>query len=206
MRFWGWVVGLLGFALLSARRDAGDPESPLKGMEAQLGVTGKPIQPGSPTPADPALPSDLGAVSRIMVHHTAGSPMAHAADVDAYHRGKASNPKAAIAYHYLVRADGSIERGRDLRWWGDHAGDTDNRRSVAVALTGNFENNAPPAAQERAAARLVAALASQFDLGPDDVVGHGEGPGYTTQCPGARWNLDLFRDLVTAEGPTALWA
>ena len=88
--------------------------------------------------------------SRIILHHTAGG------DVSAHtiHDWHERRRLGGIAYHYLVRADGTIERGRPEHMRGTHAGIA-NASSIGIALTGNFETAPPTAAQLVALTRLL---------------------------------------------------
>ena len=89
--------------------------------------------------------------TRIVLHHTAG------ADVSAHTVHDWHLPRKGfygIGYHYLVRADGGIERGRPEHVRGVHASRA-NADSIAIALTGNFETRPPTAAQLVALTRLI---------------------------------------------------
>ena len=59
-----------------------------------------------------------------------------------------------IGYHYLIRADGGIERGRPEHVRGVHASRA-NANSIGIALTGNLETAPPTAAQLVALTRLI---------------------------------------------------
>jgi len=172
---------------------------PFASLEARLGVTGQSFKPGPPTEADTATPMDIKKVDRVIVHHTAGNRNASAAAIDRYHRlpvsaSKKSKPKSAIAYHYLIKYDGTIERGRSTHWFGDHAGQRDNLRSIAVVFAGNFMNYPPSEAQIASGAKLIAGIKSQ--LGISRVQGHGEPEGYKTLCPGKNMNMDALRRRI----------
>ena len=89
--------------------------------------------------------------TRIILHHTAGG------DVSAHTIHDWHLPKkgwGGIGYHYLIRADGGIERGRPEHVRGVHASRA-NADSIAIALTGNFEIRPPTSPQLAALVRLV---------------------------------------------------
>ena len=89
--------------------------------------------------------------SRIILHHTAGG------DVSAHtiHDWHAAKPRwGGIGYHYLIRADGTAERGRPEHVRGVHASRA-NADSIAIALTGNFETRPPTSAQLSALVWLI---------------------------------------------------
>ncbi len=100
----------------------------------------------------------------IVVHHTAGNPKARLWDL--VKRGSVWPP-----YDFLVREDGTVEKGRPLWVWGAHVRPdrpgwehVNNRTSIGVALAGNFEDSPPPEAQFEAAASLVGQLAYKYKV------------------------------------------
>ena len=89
--------------------------------------------------------------SRIILHHTAGG------DVSAHTIHDWHLPKkgwGGIGYHYLIRADGGIERGRPEHVRGVHASRA-NADSIAIAIPGNFEKTLPTSAQMASLVRLI---------------------------------------------------
>lgn len=89
--------------------------------------------------------------TRIVLHHTAG------ADVSAHTVHDWHLPRKGfygIGYHYLVRADGGIERGRPEHVRGIHAPRA-NADSIAIVLTGNFETRPPTSPQLAALVTLI---------------------------------------------------
>ena len=96
--------------------------------------------------------------TRIILHHTAGG------DVSAHTIHDWHLPKkgwGGIGYHYLIRADGGIERGRPEHVRGVHASRA-NADSIAIALTGNFETRPPTAPQLAALTRLVRDIRTRY--------------------------------------------
>ena len=83
------------------------------------------------------------ATELIVLHHTGGAAGEDpsAAEIDAIHRGQRW---LGVGYHYLIRKDGAIERGRPAPVVGAHAAGM-NARSVGVALCGNFCEEEPTA-------------------------------------------------------------
>jgi len=123
----------------------------------------------------------------IILHHSAGQGSAEA--IHAYHRD--SRGWAGIAYHYYIRMDGSVWRGRPEDWNGGHSSGY-NSISVGVCFEGNFEEHDMPAEQLQSGKELIAQLRKTY---PDaDMVRHGE--LNATACPGRYFPFD---ELVSDE-------
>ncbi len=80
---------------------------------------------------------------RIIIHHSA-SPDVSARVIHGWHLAKGWS---GIGYHYVIRADGTVEAGRPLDKIGAHAGAEVNCDSIGVCLTGNFMDHQPTGAQ-----------------------------------------------------------
>ncbi|ADL07252.1 peptidoglycan recognition protein family protein [Thermosediminibacter oceani] len=104
----------------------------------------------------------------------------------------------SIGYHYLIRADGSVEKGRPDFAPGAHCTASGmNMRSIGIALTGNFSSRdnpsgkkghpEPTAAQLKALKKLVSFLMDVYSIPPSGVLGHSKVPGARTECPGDRF-------------------
>jgi N-acetylmuramoyl-L-alanine amidase len=92
---------------------------------------------------------------------------------------------AGIGYHYLIRTDGSIERGRP-RWALGAHDEGENADSIGICVA---YQEAPSAAALDSLVDLLAELADIYGLFPDDpgtVDGHrdNEPPETPTECPG----------------------
>ena len=92
------------------------------------------------------------ATKYIVLHHRAGN-----GTVESIHAEHIARGWAGIGYHFYVRRDGSIYRGRPLGTWGAHC-EKCNSTAVAVCFEGNFETEQMPAAQIRAGRELVSYL------------------------------------------------
>lgn len=117
----------------------------------------------------------------IVIHHVGNTDEdISAAEIHEMHLG---NGWSGIGYHYVIRKNGSIERGRPLDMIGAHAYQF-NDTSVGINLVGNFEISKPTEFQLTSAAKLIAVLCNFYGLHPDDqtVVGHRD--LMTTDCPG----------------------
>ncbi|MBR1396673.1 MAG: N-acetylmuramoyl-L-alanine amidase [Selenomonadaceae bacterium] len=131
----------------------------------------------------------------IVIHHTVYPGDEHsdvdttATDIHELHQKK--NKWAGIGYHYLIRKDGMIERGRLPDMVGAHALHH-NLNSVGICLAGNFEIGKPTKAQMRSVKELTAWLCRKYDLDPykeGTIVGHRD--LNDTKCPGE----NLYRRL-----------
>lgn len=161
----------------------------------------------------------------IIIHHTAGFDVS-ALTINKYHarRGfkvKISSPKSvvkkyiqrgfpryhggviiSIGYHYLIRANGLIEKGRPDFVTGAHCrANKMNFSSIGIALTGNFDSKdnpdgkkghkIPTSAQLKTLKRLLADLMKIYSISKDRILLHREVIGAATLCPGDRCNLTI---------------
>ena len=94
-----------------------------------------------------------------------------------------ANGWAGIGYHYVIRKDGTIERGRPLATVGAHA-EGQNYHTVGINVTGNFEKEIPTPAQIHSLEGLVAWICKTYSIvpGPSTIVGHRD--VNSTDCPG----------------------
>ena len=115
----------------------------------------------------------------IIIHHTASTKDDSAADIHAYHKN--SLGWAGIGYHYLIRKDGIIERGRPEDCIGAHCYGW-NDLSIGIALCGNFETEEPTAAQISSLLELAAYLKDKYNLADAYIFGHRDKDA--TACPG----------------------
>lgn len=87
----------------------------------------------------------------LVLHHSA-SPDVPAAEIHGWHLAKGW---AGIGYHFVIRKDGSIERGRPLEAIGAHAGPDVNGDSIGICLCGDFMQQLPDAAQIKSLLQLI---------------------------------------------------
>jgi len=161
----------------------------------------------------------------IVIHHTAGFDVS-ALTIDGYHAKqgfgiKISTPKplvdeyirrgfrqvsggviVSIGYHYLIRADGTVEKGRPDFIQGAHCtADQMNFRSIGVALTGNFDSKdnprgqkghmKPTPAQKTSLKELIFYLMGIYQIPKEHVLGHKNVKHAATRCPGDRFELNI---------------
>lgn len=141
---------------------------------------------------------------QIIIHHT-GNPTDDDLSAEDIHEAHKNQGWAGIGYHYVIRKDGTIEAGRPDATIGAHVYG-ENRDTIGIHLSGNFNEADPTDAQIEAAARLIAWLTEEYDLdivtGEDDpkdvIVGHRDLAA--TACPGD----NLYNQLDTIRGK-AIW-
>ncbi len=127
----------------------------------------------------------------LIIHHIGNTNRdVSAAEVHQWHL---HNGWAGIGYHYLIRKNGMIERGRPRDTIGAHCYG-ENRHTIGINIVGNFETNIPTNAQMEAAARLVARLCQLYRLRPGEhtILGHRD--FNDTLCPG-QYLYDLLPEL-----------
>ena len=75
--------------------------------------------------------------NRIVIHHTGSGEDtdSSAAQIHGWHRNH--NGWAGIGYHFVIRKDGTIERGRPIWAMGAHA-EGANYDSIGIHLSGDF--------------------------------------------------------------------
>jgi len=110
-------------------------------------------------------------------------------------------------YHFLVRRDGAVERGRPLGKVGAHARGL-NSRSVGICFSGHGDLQPLTEAQLRAGVALTVRLLRRYGLGAERVIGHrevnrlveagvlGEAYRVAKSCPGRLVDMARVRALV----------
>lgn len=121
----------------------------------------------------------------IVVHHTAGGDQG-AEFINRLHRQRGFG---GIGYHFLIRRNGDIERGRPEATVGAHTRAL-NRTSIGVALTGNFVNTAPSPRQLQSLYWLLHHLKRRYP--GIDLTWHNEHGA--TACPGVKL-IPILEDL-----------
>lgn len=143
--------------------------------------------------------SERSYTDMIVIHHT-GSPDMDA-NAEQIHGWHLNNGWAGIGYHYVIRKDGTIERGRPEWAIGSHAYG-ENSHTIGIHLSGDFEQAEPTSQQIEKCALLVADICERYGLpiDLDTVVGH----GYlmATDCPGRKLQALIDDGTITGK---AVW-
>ncbi|MEM8598366.1 MAG: N-acetylmuramoyl-L-alanine amidase [Bacteroidota bacterium] len=126
-----------------------------------------------------------------IVFHTAawpGDPSAR--DIDRSHRQRGF---ARIGYHYLIRKDGTVEKGREDHQTGAHCRDSGmNRKALGICFSGHHNREDWTEAQRRAWLGLASKLMRRHNIPVENVIGHREA-GARKDCPGTRIDCDAVR-------------
>ena len=151
------------------------------------------------TNLDFAYLSERGYTDMIVIHHTGCNDIDASAEQS--HEWHINQGWAGIGYHYVVRKDGTIERGRPEWSIGSHAYG-ENSHTIGIHLSGDFEQAEPTSQQIEKCALLIADIADRYGIPIDraHVVGHGE--LMATSCPGR--NLQYYLNNGTLTGK-AVW-
>ena len=132
----------------------------------------------------------------IVIHHTGGADIdASAEQIHAWHYNHQPDAWSGIGYHFVIRKDGRIERGRPDWAIGSHAYG-ENYHTLGIHLSGDFEQAYPSQAQIESAALLIANLCEKYNIPTDraHIVGHCD--LMATDCPGR----NLYAELETIIG------
>ena len=97
--------------------------------------------------------------TRIILHHAA----AVTCSVQDVHRWHINNGWAGIGYHFFVRKDGSVYRGRPENAVGAHASGS-NSDSIGICFEGNFNEETMNDVQKNAGQELVAYLKNKYSI------------------------------------------
>nr|DAI81909.1 MAG TPA: endodeoxyribonuclease I [Caudoviricetes sp.] len=142
--------------------------------------------------------------TRIILHHAAASRCT-AQQIHSWHL---ANGWVGIGYHFFVRKDGSVYRGRPEDTVGAHAGNN-NYDSIGICFEGNFMTETMPVVQKRAGQELVQYLKDKYGI--SKVQKHSD--VNATGCPGTRFPFKEISEGAaagkpaesTAEGFTAVF-
>lgn len=143
--------------------------------------------------------SERSYTDMVVIHHTGCNDID--ASAEQIHGWHINNGWAGIGYHYVIRKDGTIERGRPEWAIGSHAYG-ENSHTIGIHLSGDFEQAHPTAEQVEKCALLIADICERYGLpiNRETVVGHGE--LMATSCPGV--NVQSLLDDGTLTGK-AVW-
>ncbi len=126
----------------------------------------------------------------IVLHHRAGN-----GDAKSIHEGHLNQGWSGIGYHFYIRKDGSIYRGRPINTVGAHTQGY-NSVSVGVCFEGNYENEKSMSPlQLKAGQDLVSYLKELYPSA--EVLGHRD--LQASACPGKYFPLDEIKNPPTVK-------
>ena len=126
----------------------------------------------------------------IALHHAEASTCT-AEQVDRWHK---ENGWSGIGYHFFVRKDGSIYRGRPLTTMGAHVSGMNNC-SIGICAEGKYSTETMPDVQKRAICRLLVYLKDTYYPNAK-IVGHKEIGD--SDCPGRNYPLEDIKQNYRA--------
>ena len=127
---------------------------------------------------------------RLIIHHTSDNGKTP----ERINEVHIQNGWAGIGYHFYIRSDGTIYRGRPEEAIGAHA-KKNNNDSIGIALEGNFEKTSPNEAQMESLVKLSVDMIIKYNL--SGVVGHRD--VYDTACPGVNLSIDDLNEKIINE-------
>lgn len=138
--------------------------------------------------------SNRKSTNRIILHH-AESKSCTADDIHSWHL---ANGWAGIGYHFFVRKDGSIYRGRSENVVGSHAKGS-NSDSIGICFEGSYMTETMSQAQINAGRELVTYLKNKYGI--SKVQKHKD--VYSTNCPGSNFPFDQIVNGTVITTPTS---
>jgi len=116
----------------------------------------------------------------MLVHHNAAATTCTAADVHRWHQ---ANGWLGIAYHYFIRKDGAVYRGRPEWAVGGHT--FKHGTSIGICSEGNFDKEQMPQKQRDAVRELTREIHGRYPAIKD--MRHKDVPDNATSCPGKNY-------------------
>lgn len=132
--------------------------------------------------------SPMKKIEGIALHHSGVSVLQSVEVIHNYHKSKGW---AGIGYHYYVRKDGSVYRGRPENMAGAHCPGV-NSTSIGICAEGNFSEETMSDVQKQAIIELVKDIKSRYDI--KWVKGHRE--IISTDCPGDNFPLEEIKNVI----------
>lgn len=130
--------------------------------------------------------SKRGTTKHIVLHHRAGN-----GDAQSIHNGHLANGWTGIGYHFYVRKDGNVYRGRPIGTVGAHCVGY-NDRSIGVCFEGNYETEKMPEKQIKSGCELVSYLRGLYPNA--EIKRHSD--LVSTLCPGGKFEFERIKKGV----------
>lgn len=126
----------------------------------------------------------------IIYHHSASSNLSP----EQIHDMHLQRGWSGIGYHFYIRKDGTIYRGRKEEMIGAHAKGR-NRDSIGICLEGNFEDESITYKQMNSLVKLSADMIIKYNI--EESEGHKD--VYNTLCPGKNFDIKEIQEKVADE-------
>ena len=182
----------LQFSTLASFAAIGYFLNPLKLFELQNADARKISEPEMELPDLQFAELELRTQTDSIVIHHSGTENRKDLSVSEIHKYHRNLGWAGIGYHFVIRQDGTIERGRYIDTVGAHCYEH-NGNTVGICLSGNFNYDQPTKKQLNSAKKLTAWLCQKYHLDPHSdstLLGHRD-LILGTNCPG----MNLYEDL-----------
>lgn len=128
---------------------------------------------------------------KVLVFHHAASKELTPQQINDMHKKK---EWAGIGYHFYIRKDGTIYRGRPENAIGAHI-KGQNKDTLGICLEGNLEEEEPTEEEIKALEDLSTYLIVKYNI--NRVQGHGD--TYDTLCPGKNFAIENVKEGITTE-------
>ena len=136
--------------------------------------------------------SNLGQVKRIILHHAE----AKHCTIHDIHQWHLANGWAGCGYHFLVRKDGTIYRGRPENKLGAHTANH-NTGSLGICFEGAYNTETMNESQIKAGQELIVYLLDKYKLLKANVYKHKD--FNSTDCPGNNFPYETLRSAAKNE-------
>lgn len=127
----------------------------------------------------------------IVLHHSA-SKEAFATLIHQWHKNRGWS---GIGYHFVVRKNGTVERGRPIDCIGAHC-TNENSHTIGICFEGNFQEEDMAAIQIKAGRELIDYIQALYG-NKLKIVRHRD--LMATACPGDKFPFSLFTESVGIE-------
>lgn len=126
----------------------------------------------------------------IILHHAEAS-ICSIDDIDRWHKLRGW---AGVGYHYFVKKDGTIYRGRPEKADGAHTKGY-NTHSIGLCAEGAYMKEEMPEVQRKSIIALSQYIKLRYDI--KHIYGHRE--VYATACPGTNYPLAQIKAVIMSE-------
>lgn len=124
---------------------------------------------------------------KIIYHHSANNGWT-SENIHEAHKNKGWN---GIGYHYYIRKDGVIYKGRPEKAEGAHT-KGQNKESIGICLEGNFEEDRLTLEQVESLYELSVYISLKYDI--YKIIGHKD--AWNTLCPGENFPIESMARKV----------
>jgi N-acetyl-anhydromuramyl-L-alanine amidase AmpD len=123
----------------------------------------------------------------IVLHHAASS----SCSIEEIHYWHLQKGWSGCGYHFFVRKDGSVYKGREENIVGAHC-KNHNTGSIGICAEGDYSKEDMPKLQKEAIVELCEYLMGKYEI--KNIYGHKELG--VTECPGNNYPLDEIKEEI----------